>query len=325
MDDLRRRAVFWLVLTNVLWGLSFPAMKAANMIIERELGEEPGFAAAGFFIVLRFAAALLMLALLRPVLFRGLTPARWAMGAVTGLAFSGGFLLQVVGLNTIPASRSGFLTSLSVLFTPIFVTLATRRAPRAVFWAAALLALAGMAVLSGVRFAPDAFRDLGLGDALTAAGAAIFAIQILVVDHFGRRMPSEQLTPGMFASTFVCGLVAFFAGGGWTHGAAYADLASDGGYWSLVLGMSFFCSVLAFTTMNRWQPHVSPSHAAVIYALEPLCATLWAMWLPGVISGTLNLNYPSELFTVALAAGGALVIAGNVLASLPTRERPLPG
>lgn len=316
MDDLRRRAVIWLVLTNVLWGLSFPAMKATNTIIEQRVGKGQEFAAAGFFIATRFAAALLMLALVRPGLFRGMTRGQWAMGAATGLAFSGGFLLQVIGLNTIDASRSGFLTSLCVLFTPILVTLVTRRAPRALFWAAALLALVGMAVLTDVRF-----KGLEMGDGLTAAAAAVFAIQILLVDHCGRRMPSEKLTPGMFASTLACGVAAFFIGGGPSRRDAWEDLASDNGYWILVLGMSLFCSVMAFTTMNRWQPHISPAHAAVIYALEPLFATLWAMVLPGLIGEWMGLDYPSERFHWNLTVGGALVIGGNVLAMLPAKAR----
>ena len=101
------------------------------------------------------------------------------MGMGVGLPFAAGFLLQVAGLNEIPASRSGFLTSLSVAFTPLLMIAMERRRPRIATMIGALIALAGTACLTGLlvpggRFglhlAADATASLGLGDALTIAG-----------------------------------------------------------------------------------------------------------------------------------------------------------
>ena len=64
---------------------------------------------ASFYMALRFTLAMAMLGLTSPSLFRGLTRGEWLMGMGVGLPFAAGFLLQVAGLNDIPASRSGFL------------------------------------------------------------------------------------------------------------------------------------------------------------------------------------------------------------------------
>ena len=56
-----------------------------------------------------------------------MTAAYWVMGAVAGGVYSAGLFLQVVALNDIPASRSGFLTSLAVVFTPLLMIAVDRR------------------------------------------------------------------------------------------------------------------------------------------------------------------------------------------------------
>jgi len=342
-DPLRRRAIAALVIVNLLWGISFPAMKATNLIMERHQASAtsteptvPSHAvakvvAASFFMTVRFAAALVLLGLLVPRLFVGLTAEQWLMGAWTGLAFSAGFLLQIVGLNYIPASRSGFLTSLAVVFTPLLGIVFDRRAPRLPVAGGAVLALLGTAVLTGVlelggpgglRLAQDAFARVGPGDWLTTLAAFIFAIQIVLIDRFSRRMPAGRLTPGMFAATLAVGGAAFLAGQVWQPSsgglAVWSGLLMDAPFLLLVLLMSLLCTVLAFHWMNKYQAHVSPAHAALIYTLEPIFATAWAMLLPGLISRLIDLSYPSERPGLELVVGGLLVVAGNALALWPT-------
>ena len=341
-DSLRRRAILALVMVNLLWGISFPAMKATNMIIAQHQAAgqtaEPGtmaksmaqVTAACFLITVRFSIALALLGVFFPRLFGGLTRQHWQMGAWTGLAFAAGFVLQIVGLNYVPASRSGFLTSLTVIFTPLATTAIERRPPRwPVVWGAAT-ALVGTAILTGMielskpfglRFANDALSRIGPGDWLTAGAAIIFTLQILLIDRFSRRMPAGQLTPGMFAATLAIGIGVFSSGhmmqppkGGLS---IWYGLLENGSFVSLILFMSIFCTVLAFYWMNKYQAHVTPAQAALIYTLEPIFATLWAMVLPGVISSFTHLDYASERPGWPLLVGGVLVVAGNAMALWP--------
>ena len=128
----RARAIVALILTNALWGASFPLMRMINDLMERAVpsGPDGGSAVAAavnqltrasFYTAVRFVLATVMLGMFSPSLFRGLSRGEWLMGMGVGLPFAVGFLLQVAGLNEIPASRSGFLTSLTVAFAPMLM------------------------------------------------------------------------------------------------------------------------------------------------------------------------------------------------------------
>jgi drug/metabolite transporter (DMT)-like permease len=100
---------------------------------------------------------------------------------------------------------------------------------------------------------------------------------------------------------------------------AWSDLLVNVPFLALVVVMSVFCTVLAFYWMNRYQAHVTPSQAALIYTLEPIFATVWAMFIPGLISPLIGLDYPSERPGWELGIGGLLVVIGNALALWPTK------
>jgi drug/metabolite transporter (DMT)-like permease len=76
--------------------------------------------------------------------------------------------------------------------------------------------------------------------------------------------------------------------------------------------------------MNKYQGHVTPAQAALIYTLEPIFATLWAMILPDYFSTLLEIQYPSERPGWELIVGGLLVVTGNALALWPEKRRPDP-
>jgi drug/metabolite transporter (DMT)-like permease len=373
LDPLRRRAILALVMVNLLWGISFPAMKATNLLVEAQQAgnAQPSPAdktmlvesavprdtlavattqvtAACFLITVRFSIALVLLGLFFPRLFRGLTAEHWRMGAWTGLAFAAGFVLQIVGLNYVPASRSGFLTSLTVIFTPIAAVVIERRFPRVSVLFGAAAALVGTGILTGLfeltgpfglRLASGALGRIGPGDWLTATAAGVFTLQILLIDRYSRRMSAGQLTPGMFVATLGIGVCLFVSGHAMQPpargAAAWSGLLADLPFLVLVFVMSVFCTVLAFYWMNKYQAHVSPAQAALIYTLEPVFAALWAMILPdmitsltnayvhssGAAAATFRLNYVSERPGWELLIGGSLVVLGNLLALLPSRRK----
>ena len=348
-DPVRRQAIMALVMVNLLWGISFPAMKLTNLIMEGGAGavatgdvasSEKAVAqvtAACFLVIVRFSIAIVLLGVFFPRLFHGLTREQWWMGAWTGLAFAAGFVLQIVGLNYVPASRSGFLTSLTVIFTPLTMTAIERRLPRGSVLLGAAAAVVGTAILTGMielgrpfgmRLASDALGQVGTGDWLTAGAAISFTLQLLLIDRFSRRMPAGQLTPGMFVATLVVGFVCFSSGHALRPPAAgmalWGGLLVNGPFLGLVVVMSVFCTVLAFYWMNKYQAHIAPAQAALIYTLEPIFATLWAMFLPGLISPLIWLDYASERPGWELVIGGLLVVTGNALALWPETKQTGP-
>jgi hypothetical protein len=89
----------------------------------------------------------------------------------------------------------------------------------------------------------------------------------------------------------------------------------------LTLILTIICTFGAFWIMNVWQPHVPATQAALIYCLEPVLASLFALVLPALFSRWASIDYPNELATWSLVIGGGLIMAANVLVQATARPR----
>jgi len=87
-----------------------------------------------------------------------------------------------------------------------------------------------------------------------------------------------------------------------------------------MVALAFFCSLLSFGWMNRYQPQITASQAAVIYSLEPVFASSWALFLPGMLAPWTGLEHPNEKITLGLWVGGALILLANVVALYPSKS-----
>lgn len=328
---------------NVLWGLSFPIVKALNLQVEQHFDAPENGASvwllastSAWVIAMRF---LVSLALVMVVCRKLVATVRWPHffgGAAIGALFFGGLLLQVAGLASIPASRSGFLTSLVVVWTPIFSTLLQRKLPRRQTIVGAFVSVLGVSVLTGmisvdsgrIGVAPDAMSQWRLGDSLTSVAVLFFSFQIILVDALGKRYESTAFTPSMFAATAILGLV-FFAGFQLlVPDESFHRVWGPGGWWAVtwqpsfvvsILVLSVFSTLIAFLWMNRYQPVLSSGQAAVIYTLEPLFASTWAMFLPAWLSVWCLVEYTNEVIHWQLVIGGMILILANGIALWPDR------
>ncbi len=78
---------------------------------------------------------------------------------------------------------------------------------------------------------------------------------------------------------------------------------------SLVLfaALFLFSTLGAFVLMNRYQKWVSASEAGVIYGMEPVFASLLALFMPELLSSFTAISYPNETLDARLLVGGGLV------------------
>ncbi len=340
-------AVGALVGVNALWGLSFPIMKSLNLHMERffDLKNDAvpvtlSVAYCAGMIGMRFIVALSILGIACPQLVRRANLAEWKAGVIVGLFFYFGLVLQVMGLATIPASRSGFLTSLTAVFTPIFSAVLFRKKISANVIVGVAIALIGVSILTGlfnfdthgIRIAPDALAKWTLGDTLTTLGAVLFTGQLLLVDFYGSRINSTAITPGMFLTVALAAGLTFTLlhspslGSLPNHSSqpwqAWRTLFTSPVFVGMVIFLALFCSVLAFLGMNKFQPQISAVQASIIYSSEPVFASVWALFLPSFL-GTIesNLGYPNEAISPPLLLGGACVLLANIVALWPSQNR----
>jgi drug/metabolite transporter (DMT)-like permease len=255
-----------LLLTPLLWGVTFPAAKLA-------LGHLPPFAFMAWTRGLGLLAILAMIPLLRTPSDRPSPPISTVIGPglLLGALIFVAYLLQTEGLARTTATNAGFITGLYVVFTPILAAAVFRQhVPRAA-WIAVGVSVVGLASLS--------VRDLGavrlyLGDVLVLAGAVAWAGHIVAVGHFSPRFPAWLLSLAQMGATAALQLVAT-AGVG-LHVREAASLS----VWPLLVLTGVFGSGVAYTLQVMAQQTVSPVRAVVLLAGESLFAALFsAIWI----------------------------------------------
>ncbi len=168
-----------------------------------------------------------------------------------------GYWFQNAGLQHTTTSDSAFITGLFVVFAPVIETAARRRLPSRLVMAAVAIAVIGLFLLTGARFA------LGRGNALTLGCAAAFGLWIYVGGQLANRFDPVALTCVQLATMTLLSvpLVATFGLGRVT-----------GRVWLAVLVTGIACSAVAFTLQLWGQRRIEPARAAVILLFEPVVA-----------------------------------------------------
>jgi drug/metabolite transporter (DMT)-like permease len=297
-----RRAAAVLLLVCLLWAMSFPLAKNWQLAA----GDCPGggLLASLTLIGLRMPLAVGLLACWQPRLFLHATGAEYRGGALLGLVFLAGFVLQTWGLVYTTPARSAFFTCLSSAWVPL------------VAWAwlgqrSSALTLSGLGIgLAGCYILAGGVEALGPGELLTLIASVIFAFQVLLVDQLGRRLRAASISPGFLGTAALLGLsgalTTALLGPGLTSWANWTlGMLQNAVVLRSLICLAIFPTVLAFHWMNTYQPQVSSSRAALIYLIEP------------VFTSVISVGLDYEPLTRALWWGGGLILVGNLLVELP--------
>ena len=282
---MRRPRVAYLALAfaALLFGSTFVVVKEA-------VGRLPALGFVGWRFLLG-AAVLLLFGLPRG-------RALWHDGVIAGLFLFAGYATQTVGLAYTTASNSGLITGLYVVFTPLLAAVVARHAPRLLPVTGALLAFAGLALLTF-----DGGFSLRKGDLLTVACAVSYAAHIV---YLARVAPRHRVIP------FTAVQLIVVAGGGLASSAVLEGLRwPPSAVWPALLLTGVAVSAGAFFLQVWAQTVIGPSRTAIILALEPAFAAAIA----AVVLG--------ERLTVTGWIGAALILAGIYVALLG-EDDPLP-
>ncbi|SDR65557.1 DMT family transporter [Agrococcus carbonis] len=218
--------------------------------------------------------------------------------AVLGLLYTAAQILQTVGLETTPASVSGFLTGLYVVLTPLIAATAFRHRIDRGTWIAVGVASAGLVVLTLTGI------DLGPGAALTLGGALAYALHIIATARWAR---VEHALGISIVQLWVIGIVCLAAGA-----PDGVTLPATAGQWASMLYMVVFASIAAMWVQTWAQAQLSATRAAVIMTAEPVWATAFAVALGG------------EELSWRLLVGGGMILGAMYAVELLAARRPRP-
>jgi len=305
-------AYVWLVIATVLWGISFPVIKSILLRQGILVPQASSAFLAALAAAVRFGAAALVMAVAAWRTLPTLTWSEFRQGL--SLAFFGGvgILLQMDGLAHTAASTSAFLTQFYCLILPIWAAVKSRTSPRLAAIISCVLVVSGAAVLTGVDLR---HLSMGRGELETLVAALFFSGQILCLGNpkYGANR-TGNFTVVMFALTAL--LNAPVALAFMPTPRALLDCYAD---WPVVFMMIILvlpCTVGAYMLMNYWQRNVTPTQAGIIYCLEPVAASAFALFMPAWLSWMAAIEYANERLTRALFIGGLLILVANVLIQL---------
>ena len=313
--NLHFRAVGWLLLANLFWGLSFPLLKAIMLVHQAVLPASSTWFVAACTVAPRFLLATGVLLLVLGKKLGSFTRREVTQGALLGVTTGAGMLFQNDGLQFTSASVSAFLTQFYAIMIPVYVAARLRRWPSGAVLLGSALVLAGVAVLG--RFDFRTLR-LGRGELETLLSSGFYMLQILLLGRkeyaANRALPVTLVMFAVQAGLFTAMAL------GTAPRAADLLVPWTSVPWLVFTGLlTLFCTLGAFTIMNQWQPKITATEAGLIYCLEPVFASMLALCLPAVLSRWAGVDYPNEQFTWHLLLGGGLITLANVLVQLTPR------
>jgi drug/metabolite transporter (DMT)-like permease len=251
------RSLLVLIAVTAVWGVTFVQVKDAVALY-------PLFA----FLALRFAIATLTLAAPGVSRLRTLGRGGWAAGVFAGALVGGGYALQTAGLERTSVSSTGFITGMYVVLTPLLALGLFRTRVTGAVWAGVALTVVGLALLSGIHGGAVA------GDLLVLAGAAVYSLQIVLMERFAPRYDAIAFTLVEMLTAFAGLLVIALALGqvhaphGWT-------------VWGALIVTGVFASALAFLAQTWAQRRASATQTALAFSLEPVWTAFFGFTLAG--------------------------------------------
>src|SRR5881394_1434985 len=269
------RPLLALIAVTAVWGVTFVQVKDAVAIY-------PVLP----FLAVRFAIASAVLAPAAPRL-RGLGRPGAVAAAGAGALLGAGYVLQTLGLERTSVSSAGFITGMYVVLTPLIALALFRFQVGAAAWGGVALATVGLAMLAGVQ------AGSATGDLLVLAAAAVFSLQIVLMERY-----APLYDP--FAFTLVEMLIAF-AG---LAVVAIPTAAVPRGWtvWGALIVTGVFASALGFLIQTWAQRRTSATRTALAFSMEPVWTAFFGYTLAGDRLGVLGWG------------GCAAIMAGIVLA-----------
>jgi drug/metabolite transporter (DMT)-like permease len=273
----RNRAELFLLFATFIWGGTFVIIKLALNDISPI-----------FFVAIRFfTASSIFLLLLYKTVFP-VSRSAFKKGMILGVLLLIGFIVQTIGLTITTASKSGFITGMLVVFTPLFQVAIEKRIPKIGNIIGVVCVAIGLYFLTSPQGS-----EFNLGDFLTLCCAIVYALYIIYLDLCSE----ENISVLIFLQLAVVGvgatLYAFFF--------EEIRITITTPVTIAFLYTTFLATMLTTFIQTKYQKETTPTRAAVIFSLEPVVAAISAYYIIGDKLG---------IFGVF---GGALIVAGFII------------
>lgn len=291
-----------ILLTTLIWGSTFSVARGL-------LDHWPPLT----YLAVRMPLAALVFAALFPRQVFKASREAWRAGAALGALIGVGFIGQTTGLLYTTPAKSAFITGITTPLVPVVAYAFWRARPSRENLLGIVLASVGGALI----LAPVGAVGFNTGDLITLSTTLLFAGHINLMSAYARRIDVRQLSALQIIVAAAVMLSAWLAvrAAAWWLGAealppglareAAAPAWSGTVAWQIAY-LTVFGTLATFLLWAWGQARMSATHAAVIFSLEPVFATAFAVLLRG----------SAEWTGPRATAGALLVLAGVVVSEL---------
>lgn len=290
MSMKRHTAEILLLVITILWGGTFAVVKTAVADVDPSM-----------FVLLRFSIALVVSVAFWSKSIRYIDGEILGKGLFLGVLFGVGFMLQTVGLTETTASTSAFITGSMVVFVPIAHRIIAKAPLRIEHLTAIIIVLVGLWMFTS----PES-NGVNIGDVLTMGSSIVWSIYLTYIDIWTTKIRDDpQKQNALVILQFVSTVIIAGAGVAFQsyHGVSTTVSFST----EFILGI-LYCSIAASVIptfiQTRYQQFTHPVRAGVIFAVEPVAASIIA-WI-----------LINEEFSARQLVGGAVILAGIVVPDL---------
>lgn len=254
-------SILGLILTTMIWGGSFVAMKNSVDILEPT-----------FLLAVRFTMATVALLLVFHKKLKLLTVENFRCGLILGILLELSYLFQTYGIKYTTASKNAFITTLYVILVPFLHWGISKKRPAVKNIAAAIMAVVGLALLT-----LEGELGVNLGDLLTLVCGLCFALHMVYIDKYTEKHDPVLLTILQIGFVGVVNwlLVPYLDGPDAYNYQALLDM-------DLIMGLLYlaiFSTMVGFLLQNVCQKYLSANTTALLLSMESVFGALFSVLL----------------------------------------------
>lgn len=279
-NGIKALSVIGLIVTTIIWGSAFVVMKNSVDVISPT-----------YLLALRFTIASIALVAIFWKRVRSVRKTDLMCGGLLGVFLFVSYLLQTYGLKYTTASKNAFITTLYVILVPFLHWFFNGKKPSGNNLAAAVIAVAGLALIS-----LEGDLTVNIGDLLTLLCGLFFAFHIVFIGRYTKDHDPIVLTVvQMVVAAALSWMLAPLLEG------SLDFRVIDGSMLTGLLYLGIFSTMLCFLLQNVAQKHLSPNTSSIILSFEAVYGLVFSVLFLG------------ETVTARLMAGCVLMFASIIL------------
>ena len=282
------RADLLLLSVAIAWGVTF-------LMVQDAINTTPVYA----FLFFRFAIASILMFFIAYKYLNEINKKTILYGIILGLFLFSAFATQTFGLAYTKSSIVAFITGLNVIVVPFLAYFIFKDYISKNVLIATVIAVVGLYLLT-----MSGTLTIGKGELLTLICAFLFALQIIFTGKFSKEVNVFLLVLFQLITVAILSLIFSLSLDDVTF-----DLNYNYVFFKAVIITAVFATVYAFLIQTYMQQFTTATKTAIIFAMEPVSASVFAYLSVG------------EVLTNIQLSGAILIVFATVIAELKFKRK----